>query len=45
MFAVQGSLDVPTPATPLPVEDAFALAEQNRPSIISLRRQLTKLQS
>ncbi len=45
MFAVQGSLDVPTPAAPLPVEDAFALAEQNRPNIISLRRQLTKAEA
>src|SRR5215813_1339246 len=41
-FAVQGSLDVPTPATPLAVEDALALAEQNRPDLISLRRQLAK---
>lgn len=45
MFAVQGSLDVPTPAAPLPVEDALALAEQNRPNIISLRRQLTKAEA
>ena len=45
MFAVQGSLDVPTPAAPLPVEDALALAEQNRPDTISLRRQLAKAEA
>src|SRR5262249_11544839 len=41
-FAVQGSLEVPTPAAPLTVEDALALAEQNRPDLLSLRRQLAK---
>ena len=41
-FAVQGSLEVSTPAAPFTVEDALALAEQNRPDLLSLRRQLAK---
>jgi outer membrane protein, heavy metal efflux system len=41
-FAVQGNLEVPTPVTPLTVEDALALAQQNRPDLLSLRRQLAK---
>jgi len=44
-FAVQGSLEVPTPAAPLTVEDALARAEQNRPDLISLRRQLAKAEA
>jgi cobalt-zinc-cadmium efflux system outer membrane protein len=44
-FSVQGSLDVPTPATPLSVEDALALAEQHRPDLLSLRRQLAKAEA
>jgi cobalt-zinc-cadmium efflux system outer membrane protein len=44
-FAVQGSLEVPTPATPLAVEDAFALAEQHRPDLLSLRQQLAKAEA
>ncbi len=44
-FAVQGSLDVPTPAAPLPVEDALALAEQYRPDLFSLHRQLAKAEA
>lgn len=41
-FAVQGSLDVPTPAAPFTVEDALTLADQYRPNLVSLRRQLAK---
>jgi len=41
-LAVQGSLDVPNPAAPLTLEDALALAEQHRPDLLSLRRQLAK---
>jgi len=37
-----GNLDVPKPATPISVAQAVALAEQNRPDIISLRRQIAK---
>jgi cobalt-zinc-cadmium efflux system outer membrane protein len=44
-FAVQGSLDVPIPAAPLTAGEALALAEQNRPDIISLRRQLAKAEA
>jgi cobalt-zinc-cadmium efflux system outer membrane protein len=44
-FAVQGSLEVSTPATPLAVEDAFALAQQNRPDLLSLHRQLAKAEA
>lgn len=44
-FAVQGSLDVPTPAPPLSVEDALALAEQHRPDVFSLRQQLAKAEA
>ncbi len=41
-FAVQGSLDVPTPAVPFTVEDALALANQYRPDLLSVRQQLAK---
>jgi cobalt-zinc-cadmium efflux system outer membrane protein len=44
-FTVQGSLDTPTPAAPLAVEDALALAEQHRPDLLSLRRQLAKVEA
>lgn len=37
-----GNLDVPNPATPIPVIQAVSTAEQNRPDIISLRRQIAK---
>ena len=39
---MQGSLEVSTPAAPFTVEAALALAEQNRPDLLSLRRQLAK---
>jgi cobalt-zinc-cadmium efflux system outer membrane protein len=37
-----GNLDVPSPATPLSVCEAATLAEQSRPDITSLRRQIAK---
>ena len=39
---VAGNLDVPRPATPPSIGQAVAIAEQNRPDIISLRRQIAK---
>jgi cobalt-zinc-cadmium efflux system outer membrane protein len=41
---VVGSLDCPLTARPLSVDEAFALAEQNRPDIVSLRLQIDKAQ-
>ena len=40
-----GNLDAPLTAEPLPVEEAFALAQQNRPDIQSLRVQVSKAQA
>ena len=42
---VAGSLDVPKAATPLSVTQAVAIAEQSRPDIVSLRRQIAKARS
>ncbi|MEC4750594.1 TolC family protein [Methylomicrobium sp. Wu6] len=39
---VKGSLEVAEPATPLEIDKAFKLAEENRPDLLSLRRQLDK---
>ncbi len=44
-FDVQGSLDAPLSAVPLPVEEAFAIAQQNRPDIQSLRVQVSKAEA
>lgn len=44
-FDVAGTLGVPAPANPLPSTDAFALAEENRPDVISLRRQIAKAEA
>jgi cobalt-zinc-cadmium efflux system outer membrane protein len=41
-FDVIANLDARLTAEPLPVEEALALAEQNRPDIISLRLQIDK---
>jgi cobalt-zinc-cadmium efflux system outer membrane protein len=41
-FEVSGSLEVPASATLIDVEEALALAEETRPDIISLRRQISK---
>jgi cobalt-zinc-cadmium efflux system outer membrane protein len=42
---VAGSLDVHQPATPLSISEAVTIAEQNRPDIVSLRRQIAKARS
>ncbi len=44
-FDVAGDLDAPLTAEPLPVEQAFAIAQQNRPDIQSLRVQVSKAQA
>ncbi len=44
-FDVGGNLDAPLTAEPLPIEEAFALAQQNRPDIQSLRIQVSKAQA
>jgi cobalt-zinc-cadmium efflux system outer membrane protein len=42
---LRGDLEVSTPAPPLTPEDALTLAEQHRPDLISLRRQLVKAET
>ena len=44
-FDVAGNLDAPLTAQPLAIEEAFTLAEQNRPDIQSLRLQFSKAQA
>jgi cobalt-zinc-cadmium efflux system outer membrane protein len=44
-FDVDGNLDAPLTAQPLPAEEAFALAQQNRPDIQSLRTQVSKAEA
>ena len=44
-FDVAGDLDAPLTAEPLPVEEAFAIAQQNRPDIQSLRVQVSKAEA
>jgi len=39
---VKGSLEIAKPASPLPIDAAFKLAEENRPDLLSLQRQLAK---
>lgn len=39
---VKGSLEIAEPASPLPIDTAFKLAEENRPDLLSLQRQLAK---
>src|SRR5262249_45386550 len=41
-FDVVGRLDAPMTARPLPLEEALALAQRNRPDIASLRLQIAK---
>jgi cobalt-zinc-cadmium efflux system outer membrane protein len=41
-FAVSGTLDAALTAEPLPVEEALAVAEHNRPDIQSLRLQIAR---
>ena len=45
LFEAAGELDVPHPAAPISVSAATAAAEENRPDIISLRRQIAKARS
>ena len=40
-ITAQGDLAVPAPAKPLTAASAFALAEENRPDLIALRRQIS----
>jgi cobalt-zinc-cadmium efflux system outer membrane protein len=42
---VAGDLEVPNPLAAPPLQDALALAEQARPDIISLRRQIAKAEA
>jgi outer membrane protein, heavy metal efflux system len=44
-FDVAGNLDAPLLAEPLNVEESFALAQENRPDIQSLRWQVSKAQA
>jgi cobalt-zinc-cadmium efflux system outer membrane protein len=44
-FEVKGSLEIPRAATPPETREAIALAEQSRPDIASLRRQIEKAQA
>ena len=44
-FDVAGSLDVVKPAAPVSLSEAITVAEQNRPDIVSLRRQIAKARS
>ena len=44
-FDVDGNLDAPLTAKPLPDEEAFALAQENRPDIQSLRTQVAKAEA
>ena len=42
---VAGTLDGPLTAEALPVDEAYAMASENRPDILSLRRKVAKAQS
>ena len=44
-FDVDGNLDAPLTTEPLPVEEAVAIARQNRPDIQSLRVQVSKAEA
>ena len=44
-FDVDGNLDTPLTAEPLPADEAFAIAQQNRPDIRSLRVQVSKAEA
>ena len=44
-LVVEGSLDVPAPAQPLTTDEALVIAEQERPDIISLRKQITRAET
>ena len=42
---VAGTLDGPMTAQPLDVEDAFTVAQQNRPDLLSMRRKIARAES
>jgi cobalt-zinc-cadmium efflux system outer membrane protein len=44
-FDVAGSLDGPLTAEPLPVEEAYATVEWNRPDLAALRRKIARAQA
>ncbi len=44
-FDVAGSLDGPLTAEPLGVEEAYAIAKQNRPDLLALRRKVAQAQA
>jgi cobalt-zinc-cadmium efflux system outer membrane protein len=44
-FDVAGTLDGPLTAEPLPVEEAYAMAQQNRPDLLALRRKIARAQA
>jgi cobalt-zinc-cadmium efflux system outer membrane protein len=44
-FDLEFNLDSPITTEPLPVEEAMALAQENRPDVQSLRRQVAKAQA
>lgn len=44
-FPVQGSLSVPVPAEPIETADALRLAEESRPDLASLRKQVEKAEA
>jgi len=44
-FEVAGTLDGPLTAEPLPVEEAYAMAEENRPDLLALRRKVARAQA
>ena len=41
-FDVTGELDVPMALNPMPLEEAFAMAQQNRPDLRAMRMQISK---
>jgi len=42
---INGSLDVPSPITPLDSSAMFAIAEENRPDILALKKQVTQAEA
>lgn len=42
VIGVNGTLDIANPQKPIAIEEAFKWAEENRPDLIALRRQLDK---
>jgi outer membrane protein, heavy metal efflux system len=44
-FDVSGTLESPQPAEPIDLSSVLALAEENRPDVVSLRRQIVKAEA